>query len=86
MIDHRSLLFYAAQLQQVGRYTPESVTVSWLPNFHDYGLVQSLLEPIYSATPSYSDVSFRFRQAAGGVAAGDLAISGNAQPGTQLRL
>ena len=60
MIDHRSLLFYAAQLQQVGRYTPESVTVSWLPNFHDYGLVQAVLEPIYSATPSYLMSPFAF--------------------------
>ncbi len=60
MIDHRSLLFYAAQLQQVCRYTPDSVTVSWLPNFHDYGLVQALLEPLYSATPSYLMSPFAF--------------------------
>ena len=60
MIDHQSLLFYIAQLQQVCRYTPESVTVSWLPNFHDYGLVQSLLEPLYSATPSYLMSPFAF--------------------------
>jgi acyl-CoA synthetase (AMP-forming)/AMP-acid ligase II len=60
MIDHRSLLFYAAQLHKVCRYTPESVTVSWLPNFHDYGLVQALLEPLYSATPSYLMSPFAF--------------------------
>lgn len=60
MIDHRSLLHYAGQLQKVGRYTPESVTVSWLPNFHDYGLVQALLEPLYSATPSYLMSPFAF--------------------------
>ena len=60
MIDHRSLLFYTAQLQQVCRYTPDSVTVSWLPNFHDYGLIQALLEPLYSATPSYLMSPFAF--------------------------
>ncbi len=60
MIDHRSLLCYAAQLQQVCRYTPDSVTVSWLPNFHDYGLVQALLEPLYSATPAYLMSPFAF--------------------------
>jgi acyl-CoA synthetase (AMP-forming)/AMP-acid ligase II len=60
MIDHRSLLFYVAQLQQVCRYTPDSVTVSWLPNFHDYGLIQALLEPLYSATPSYLMSPFAF--------------------------
>jgi acyl-CoA synthetase (AMP-forming)/AMP-acid ligase II len=60
MVDHRSLLFYAAQLQQVCRYTPESVTVSGLPNFHDYGLIQALLEPLHSATPSYLMSPFAF--------------------------
>ena len=60
MIDHRSLLFYAERLRQVCRYTPESVTVSWLPNFHDYGLIQALLEPLYSATPSYLMSPFAF--------------------------
>jgi acyl-CoA synthetase (AMP-forming)/AMP-acid ligase II len=60
MIDHRSLLFYTAQLQQVCRYSPESVTVSWLPNFHDYGLIQALLEPLFSATPSYLMSPFAF--------------------------
>jgi acyl-CoA synthetase (AMP-forming)/AMP-acid ligase II len=60
MIAHETLLFYVEQLQQVCRYTPESVTVSWLPNFHDYGLVQALLEPLYSATPSYVMSPFAF--------------------------
>ena len=60
MIDHRSLLFYVEQLQKVCRYTPDSVTISWLPNFHDYGLIQSLLEPLYSATPSYLMSPFAF--------------------------
>jgi acyl-CoA synthetase (AMP-forming)/AMP-acid ligase II len=60
MIDHQGLLFYAERLRQVGRYTPDSVTVSWLPNFHDYGLIQALLEPLYSATPSYLMSPFAF--------------------------
>lgn len=60
MIAHETLLFYVEQLKQVGKYTPDSVTVSWLPNFHDYSLIQSLLEPIYSATPSYLMSPFAF--------------------------
>jgi acyl-CoA synthetase (AMP-forming)/AMP-acid ligase II len=60
MIAHQTLLFYAAQLQTVCAYTPDSVTVSWLPNFHDYGLVQALIEPLYSATPSYLMSPFAF--------------------------
>jgi acyl-CoA synthetase (AMP-forming)/AMP-acid ligase II len=60
MIAHDTLLFYVEQLRRVGRYTPDSVTVSWLPNFHDYGLIQALLEPLFSATPSYVMSPFAF--------------------------
>lgn len=60
MIEHQTLLFYVEQLRQVVRYTPDSATVSWLPNFHDYGLIQALLEPLYSATPSYLMSPFAF--------------------------
>jgi acyl-CoA synthetase (AMP-forming)/AMP-acid ligase II len=60
MIAHETLLFYVEQLRRVAAYTPDSVTVSWLPNFHDYGLIQALLEPLYSATPSYLMSPFAF--------------------------
>jgi acyl-CoA synthetase (AMP-forming)/AMP-acid ligase II len=60
MIGHETLLSYVETLRKVCRYTPDSVTVSWLPNFHDYGLVQAHLEPMYSATPSYLMSPFAF--------------------------
>ena len=86
MIDHQSLLFYAGQLQQVCRYTPDSVTVSWLPNFHDYGLVQALLEPLYSATPSYVMSPFAFIKRPAAWLQAITRVSRHAQPGPQLRL
>jgi acyl-CoA synthetase (AMP-forming)/AMP-acid ligase II len=60
MIEHGGLLHYLEQLQAVCAYTPDSVSVTWLPNFHDYGLIQGLLEPLYSATPSYIMSPFAF--------------------------
>jgi acyl-CoA synthetase (AMP-forming)/AMP-acid ligase II len=60
MIAHRGLLDYLEQLRQACTYTPGSVTVTWLPNFHDYGLIQGLLEPLYSSTPSYVMSPFGF--------------------------
>jgi acyl-CoA synthetase (AMP-forming)/AMP-acid ligase II len=36
------------------------VTVTWMPHFHDYGLVQGLLQPLFSGDPCYfmSPLSF----------------------------
>jgi acyl-CoA synthetase (AMP-forming)/AMP-acid ligase II/alkylation response protein AidB-like acyl-CoA dehydrogenase len=53
MIGHRNLTFHLAELQHVCGYSVDSVTVTWMPNFHDYGLVEGLLEPLYNATPCY---------------------------------
>jgi acyl-CoA synthetase (AMP-forming)/AMP-acid ligase II/alkylation response protein AidB-like acyl-CoA dehydrogenase len=60
MISHRNLLAHLSHLQQECQYTPDSVTVTWMPYFHDYGLVEGLLEPLYNATPCYvmSPVAF----------------------------
>jgi acyl-CoA synthetase (AMP-forming)/AMP-acid ligase II len=60
MIGHDNVLFHAAQLQAACGYTPESVTVTWMPNTHDYGLVEVLLEPLYNATPCYVMSPFAF--------------------------
>ncbi|MGF1524383.1 MAG: AMP-binding protein [Leptolyngbyaceae cyanobacterium] len=53
MISHRNVLFHCAYLQKACGYTPDSVTVTWMPYFHDYGLVEGLTEPLYNGTPCY---------------------------------
>ncbi len=60
MIGHRNLMFHLAQLQRACGYSDESVTVTWMPNFHDYGLVEGLLEPLYNATPCFLMSPFAF--------------------------
>jgi acyl-CoA synthetase (AMP-forming)/AMP-acid ligase II/alkylation response protein AidB-like acyl-CoA dehydrogenase len=60
MIGHGNLTFHAAQLQKACGYTPDSVTVTWMPNFHDYGLVEGLIEPLFNATPCYVMSPFAF--------------------------
>jgi acyl-CoA synthetase (AMP-forming)/AMP-acid ligase II/alkylation response protein AidB-like acyl-CoA dehydrogenase len=52
-ISHRNLVYHADYLQRTCGYQPDSVTVTWMPHFHDYGLVEGLLEPLYNATPCY---------------------------------
>ncbi|WP_430541013.1 AMP-binding protein [Roseofilum acuticapitatum] len=53
MLDHDNLMGHLAALQQAGGYTAESVTVTWMPYFHDYGLVEGMLLPLYNGTPCY---------------------------------
>lgn len=60
MIGHHNLLFHLSQLQSVCGYARDSVTVTWMPNFHDYGLVEGLLEPLFNATPCYLMSPFAF--------------------------
>ena len=60
MISHRNLGFQLANLQRLCGYGPDSVTVTWMPYFHDYGLVEGLLEPLFNTTPCYVMSPFAF--------------------------
>jgi acyl transferase domain-containing protein/acyl-CoA synthetase (AMP-forming)/AMP-acid ligase II len=53
MLSHRSVL-RNLELSRVGwAYSGDSVAVTWMPYFHDYGLVDGLLQPLYSGIPCY---------------------------------
>lgn len=53
MISHHNMLFHCASLQKACGYGPDSISVTWMPYFHDYGLVEGLTEPLYNGTPCY---------------------------------
>ncbi len=53
MVSHGNLLAHSESIRQGCGYTPDSVTVTWLPHFHDYGLIQGLLQPLYNGNPCY---------------------------------
>lgn len=53
MISQGNLMHHAAYLQKDCGYTSDSVTVTWMPYFHDYGLVQGIILPLYTGTPCY---------------------------------
>ena len=59
VISHRSLMHHLGALHEACGYG-EGVTVTWMPHFHDYGLVQGLLQPLFSGDPCYfmSPLSF----------------------------
>ena len=60
MVTHANLLDNLGQLQRCFRYSRASTTVTWMPYFHDYGLIDGLLEPLYSMARCYviSPVTF----------------------------
>jgi acyl-CoA synthetase (AMP-forming)/AMP-acid ligase II len=59
VITHKSLMYHLGALHESCGYGG-GVTVTWMPHFHDYGLVQGLLQPLFSGDPCYfmSPLSF----------------------------
>jgi acyl-CoA synthetase (AMP-forming)/AMP-acid ligase II len=53
MVTHQNLLHNSAYLAHAFHHTPESILVTWLPTFHDMGLIYGILQPIYSGFRCY---------------------------------
>ncbi|BAZ09586.1 AMP-dependent synthetase and ligase [Calothrix sp. NIES-4071] len=51
MVSHGNLLHNCEYMRQAFALTPESISVSWLPSFHDMGLILGILEPLYTGFP-----------------------------------
>ena len=60
MLSHHNLIFHAGYLQKACGYTPLSITTTWMPYFHDYGLVEGMMVPLYNGTPCYLMSPFAF--------------------------
>ncbi|MBU6430610.1 MAG: AMP-binding protein, partial [Cyanobacteria bacterium REEB65] len=60
MVSHGNLLYNLATMHEAFGFGPDSVSVSWLPIFHDMGLIQGILQPLFSGFPGYilSPVTF----------------------------
>lgn len=48
MITHRAMVANQAMIRTAFAHSPRTVMVSWLPMFHDMGLIGSLLQPVYA--------------------------------------
>lgn len=53
MVSHGNLMFHSACISKSCGYTPDSITATWMPYFHDYGLVEGLTLPLYNGTPCF---------------------------------
>lgn len=52
MVSHGNLLHNSKYIKQAFALTPENVSVTWLPSFHDMGLIDGILQPLYTGFKS----------------------------------
>lgn len=52
MVTHGNLLHNLAMIYHAVGHTPESQMVSWLPPYHDMGLIEGILQPLYGGFPA----------------------------------
>ncbi|GAB1545491.1 fatty acyl-AMP ligase [Scytonema sp. NUACC21] len=53
MVSHGNLLRNCLDLDLGWQHTPDSIILTWLPTFHDMGLIYGVLEPLYKQCPCY---------------------------------
>jgi len=53
MVSHANLLHNLAQSAALARHDRNSVSVSWLPVSHDMGLIDGVLQPVFSGYRAY---------------------------------
>ncbi|MEG4197827.1 amino acid adenylation domain-containing protein [Microcoleus sp. Pol12A5] len=53
MVSHANVLYNIEYIHRGFAHDSESVAVTWLPPFHDMGLIDGLLKPLYLGIPSY---------------------------------
>ncbi|MBD2370869.1 non-ribosomal peptide synthetase [Leptolyngbya boryana] len=51
MLSHSNLLHNAAATYRYMEHSPSSTFVSWLPAYHDMGLIGGILQPLYGGFP-----------------------------------
>src|ERR1019366_10028861 len=48
MVSHRNLLENSAHISQAFEISSDTVSVTWLPVFHDMGLTNGIIQPLYA--------------------------------------
>jgi len=54
MVTHTNVLENLKYIQTSGGFTETSLSVNWLPHFHDMGLIYGILQPIFTGFPAVS--------------------------------
>lgn len=60
MLTHFNLMHHCGYLKEACGYDENSVSITWMPYFHDYGLVEGMMVPLYNGHPCYLMSPFSF--------------------------
>jgi acyl-CoA synthetase (AMP-forming)/AMP-acid ligase II len=53
MVTHANLVYNLEDIYNIGRHGSGSIIVSWLPTFHDMGLIFGILSTVYMSLPCF---------------------------------
>ena len=48
MISHENIIYNSGYIQEAGNITTSDIAISWLPTFHDMGLIFGVIQPLYT--------------------------------------
>lgn len=53
MVTHGNLMHNSEYIARGFDHSPASVSLSWLPHFHDMGLLDGIIQPLYNGFPAF---------------------------------
>ena len=53
MVSHRNLIHNSMGISRAFEITPDTVSVTWLPAFHDMGLTNGIIQPLLNGRQCY---------------------------------
>jgi len=53
MISHHNIMCHSADIKVAWKYGEAQSAITWMPYFHDYGLVDGIILPLFANIPSY---------------------------------
>ncbi len=86
MLNHANLIANSELILHAFQPSRDVVGMSWLPTYHDMGLVGGVLMPMYLGKPDVLTSPMTFLQRPAQVAAGDLEIQSHDQRWSELRV
>ena len=86
MLTHANLLANIRAIVAGAEVRPSDVAVSWLPLYHDMGLIGAWLMPLYFGHAGGGDVAAGVFEPAGAMAARDSRDTRNDQSGAEFRV
>ena len=53
MVTHGNLMHNSEYIAQGFAHSPASISLTWLPHFHDMGLLDGIIQPLYNGFPAF---------------------------------